>query len=95
MTPPASDDKTNSQEVKEINEADRIPLTDKTLVTILIAHGCDYTYHRGSGKTFFYFDPGETHDIREAWKLNKSIPIDDVRKVYRALDSFHSAVRDY
>jgi len=55
MTPPASDDKTNSQEVKEINESDRIPLTDKTLVTILIAHGCDYTLSSGLREDIFLF----------------------------------------
>jgi hypothetical protein len=97
MSPPASSTEVKTEPVQknETPEHQLIPLTDKTLVTILIAHDCTYTYHKGAGKTFFYFDPKQTHELREAWKLNKPIPITDVRKIYQALDSFHSAVRDY
>ena len=93
--PPSESVSKEREKTLPLDKVDGIAqLTDRSIVVTLIALGFKYKFFRGSRKTVFEFDDKETFDIREQWKLDIAIPIDDVRKIFRAEASFNSAVHD-
>jgi hypothetical protein len=88
MSQPASD-----QDILE--KESTIQLTDRPLVIVLMALGIDpIQFFKAGYKTVFVFSRRESKEIREAWKMNKPIPIEDVRAIFQAATAFNSAVHD-
>lgn len=69
-------------------------VTDKQLAVVFITFRINFTAHRGSGKTVFFFDEKEIADLLYKWQHNVPIPVPDIRDVFDALVAFNSCVRD-